>query len=85
MARNKAIHAIAAKLTYLNHQSVILTNPNCSPSKWRQVARSMSGLSCRVSPSVSPLLITGETRHIDDLKKANLLNDTFINQTHRLP
>ena len=46
----------------------------------------MSGLSSRAYPGVPQLLTTGEVQHnvYDDLKKANLLSDTFINQNTSL-
>ena len=83
MARNKAVNATkAAKSTALNHHAHILTDSNCSPSDRWQVARSISGFSGRASPGGPPLMTTGEAQHIvyDDLKKANLLIDTFRNQ-----
>ena len=58
----------------------ILTAPPPPPRKWWCLAKTLCGLGKEVSSNISPLLT--ETNDIiwDDHQKADLLNDTFVNQ-----
>ena len=79
-ARNKANASVKrAKAAYLNDQARQLADPNCPPRKWWCLAKTLCGLGKEVSSNISPLLT--ETNDIiwDDHGKADLLNDTFVN------
>ena len=70
-----------AKAAYLTDQARQLADPNCPPPrKWWCLAKTLCGLGKEVSSNISPLLT--ETNDIiwDDHQKADLLNDTFVNQ-----
>ena len=78
-ARNKATKAIKmAKANHFNCMASSLANPKCPPSKWWNIARDMCGLKGHSSNIVPPL--KGNYTVFDNIDKANILNDTFINQ-----
>ena len=80
-ARNKANASVKrAKAAYLTDQARQLADPTCSPCKRWCLAKTLCGLGKEVSSNISPLLT--ETNDIiwDDQGKADLLNDTFVNQ-----
>ena len=85
-ARNKATNAIKmAKANHFNRMASSLANPKCPPSKWWNIARDMCGLKGHSSNIVPPLKGKDNNTVFDDIDKANILNDTFINQKHQLP
>ena len=80
-ARNKANNAIKmAKAKHFNHMALSLADPKCPPSKWWNLARNMCGLKGHSSNVVPPLLDKHHGVILDNVEKANILNDTFINQ-----
>ena len=80
-ARNKATNAIKmAKANHFNRMASSLANPKCPPSKWWNIARDMCGLKGHSSNIVSPLNGKDNNTVFDDIDKANILNNTFINQ-----
>ena len=80
-ARNKATNAIKmAKANHFNRMASSLANPKCPPSKWWNIARDMCGLKGHSSNIVPPLNGKDNNTVFDDIDKANILNDTFINQ-----
>ena len=69
-----------AKANHFNRMASSLTNPKCPPSKWWNIARDMCGLKGHSSNIVPPLNGKDNNTVFDDIDKANILNDTFINQ-----
>ena len=61
-----------------------LSDPNCSPSRWWQVARDLCGLKRGVSSCVPPLLDSCGNVISEPVEKANLLNDVFANENTSL-
>ena len=85
LERNKTTAAIKrAKSVHFNNQVNTLSDPNCSPSRWWQVARDLCGLKRGVSSCVPPLLDSCGNVISEPVEKANLLNDVFANENTSL-
>ena len=74
----------AAKKKHLSVQAKVLADPNCSSSKWSRVAKEMCGLKANPCQSVPPLANLCADLVCDDSQKADMLNETFINQNTSL-
>ena len=61
-----------------------MADRNCLSTKWWHLAKSLCGLGNNVSPTVAPLLNESQNTVFDDRAKADLLNDTFVNQNNFL-
>ena len=85
LERNKTTAAIKrAKSVHFHNQVNTLSDPNCSPSRWWQVARDLCGLKRGVSSCVPPLLDSCGNVISEPVEKANLLNDVFANENTSL-
>ena len=85
LERNKTTAEIKrAKSIHFNNQVNTLSDPNCSPSRWWQVARDLCGLKRGVSSCVPPLLDSCGNVISEPVEKANLLNDVFANENTSL-
>ena len=71
-----------ANANHFNRMASSLANPKCPPSKWWNIARDMCGLKGHSSNIVPPLKGKDNNTVFDDIDKANILNDTFINQNY---
>ena len=79
-ARNKATTAVkTAKHQHLTLQAARLADPNCSSPRWWQIAKEMCGLKGNSLRNIPPLADQSLGLVCEDHKKADLLNDTFIN------
>ena len=81
-ARNKATTAVkTAKHQHLTLQAARLADPNCSSPRWWQIAKEMCGLKGNSLRNIPPLAdqLLALVSVCEDHKKADLLNDTFIN------
>ena len=94
LERNKTTAAIKrAKSVHFNNQVNTLSDPNCSPSRWWQVARDLCGLQLKrgVSSCVPPLLDSRGNVISEPVEKANLVftdilaGFTVNNRVLRLP
>ena len=84
-ARNKTTTAVkTAKHQHLTLQAERLADPNCSSSRWWQIAKEMCGLKRNSSRDIPPLTDQSLGLVCEDHKKADLLNDTFINSNTSL-
>ena len=80
-ARNKATnHIRMAKSRNYFQIANTLANTTCPPSKWWNLVRSMCGLKGHASNVIPPLSSKTNVLVHDDKQKAEVLNDTFINQ-----
>ena len=80
-ARNQTVNAIkVAKAQYFHRIANSLADRNCPPSKWWSQVRSICGLKDYPPNVIPPLQDKSGTMICDDQEKANVLNDTFINQ-----
>ena len=61
-----------------------MADRNCPSTKWWHLAKSLCGLGNIGSPTVAPLLNQSQSTVFDDRAKADLLNDTFVNQNNSL-
>ena len=61
-----------------------MADRNCPSAKWWHLAKSLCGLGNNVSPTVAPLLNESQSAAFDNRAKADLLNDTFVNQNNSL-
>ena len=79
-ARNKATTAVkTAKHQHLTLQAARLADPNCSSPRCWQIAKEMCGLKGNSLRNIPPLDDQSLGLVCEDHKKADLLNDTFIN------
>ena len=84
-ARNEANSAIRkAKTAFYVKQANLMADRNCPATKWWHLAKSLCGLGNSGSPMVAPLLNESQSTVFDDWAKADLLNDTFVNQNNSL-
>ena len=84
-ARNEANSAIRkAKTAFYVNQANLMADRNCPATKWWHLAKSLCGLGNSGSPTVAPLLNEIQSTVFDDRAKADLLNDTFVNQNNSL-
>ena len=65
---------------FTNQKAETLANPNCVPSKWWQLAKELCNLNGRKSTTFPPFRTCAQDTVKNDQEKANLLNQTFINQ-----
>ena len=68
-----------AKHQHLTLQAARLADPNCSSPRWWQIAKEMCGLKGNSLRNIPPLADQSLGLVCEDHKKADLLNDTFIN------
>ena len=84
--RNKTSNAVrAAKYRFINKKASRLANPACTVTTWWRTARDICGFKPPTHADIPPLLDKATGIHLsEDVDKANLLNDTYVNENTSL-
>ena len=79
--RNRTSNAVrAAKYRLINKKASRLANPVCTVTTWWKTAMDICGFKPPTHADIPPLLDKATGIHLsEDVDKANLLNDTYVN------